>query len=81
MGGVPFPASPSRGITAVAAASATSAAPAATPLDEDLRARTAGSADTGGDATSEAPTRWVWEPWFAAVLLVLVGWRDRKSVV
>jgi len=42
---------------------------------EDLRARTAGSADTGGDATSEAPTRWVWEPWFAAVLLVLVGWR------
>ena len=75
MGGVPFPASPSRGITAVAAASATSAAPAATPLDEDLRARTAGSADTGGDATSEAPARWVWEPWFAAVLLVLVGWR------
>lgn len=76
--GLPFPSPPSEGITAAAAASAISAAPAAGPADAGERMGAAGSAPaTGPPGTAGSPTasRWAWEPPLAAVLLVLVGWR------
>ena len=72
--GVPFPATPFRGVAA--AASAISAAPAAGPAEAGGRTDPAGPA-SGSPATGTTPAtgRWAWEPPLAAALLVLVSWR------